>query len=169
MIIIIIIIKQITHNIILTWKYYSRNSSMNHIIDRNANRYNAFGEHKPGRIKPGRTKRAALSLQSPKYILLFFDTTPFVCLWMPARSRPAATAGRPARRRRPRARRVAFAVLDAARHSFVCTAYRLRVVWFVYAWLHIVAFSGLELVEVEEGVLHVVGEVVVGLGVVLLC
>ena len=40
-----------------------------------------LGEHKPGRIKPGRIKRAALSLQNQNcYILLFFDTTPFICL-----------------------------------------------------------------------------------------
>ena len=36
----------------------------------------ALGEHKPGRIK-----RAALSLQNQHlYISLFFDTTPFICL-----------------------------------------------------------------------------------------
>ena len=38
----------------------------------------ALGEHKPGRIKPGRIERAALSLQNQNhYICLFFDTTPF--------------------------------------------------------------------------------------------
>ena len=41
----------------------------------------ALGEHKPGRIKPGRIKRVALSLQNHNYcIFLFFDTTPFICL-----------------------------------------------------------------------------------------
>ena len=39
-----------------------------------------LGEHKPGRIKPGRIKRAALSLQNQNYYMLFFDTTPFICL-----------------------------------------------------------------------------------------
>ena len=41
----------------------------------------ALGEHKPGRIKPGRIERAAVSLRNRNYhYLLLFDTTPFILL-----------------------------------------------------------------------------------------
>ena len=40
----------------------------------------ALGEHKPGRIKLGRVKRAALSLQNRNFVV-FFYTTPFILLY----------------------------------------------------------------------------------------
>ena len=53
-----------------------------------------LGEHKPGRIKPSRIKRAALSLQNQNdHMLQFFDTTPFICLWEPGLCSPACCAG----------------------------------------------------------------------------
>ena len=40
----------------------------------------ALGEHKPGRIEPGRIKRATSSLEHQTYHIFVVDTAPFICL-----------------------------------------------------------------------------------------